>query len=135
MPQVAERLHTELVIPPHAEVANAVGAVAGGVIQRVPVLITHLSGGSDTLRLFLPNGCHDFLDLEEAVAHACQIMVPYAEGLARQAGAEHVEVQVEREDHWTRINGLGGGRLYLDTDLVFTAAGRPAAVKEVSVED
>ena len=42
MPRVAEQLHTELVIPPHAEVANAVGAVAGGVVQRQRVLINPL---------------------------------------------------------------------------------------------
>ena len=36
LPQTAASLHTELVIPHHAEVANAVGAVSGSIIQRRP---------------------------------------------------------------------------------------------------
>src|SRR5262249_28353576 len=39
-PEVARRLGTRLVIPPRADVCNAVGAVAGGVVQSVSALIT-----------------------------------------------------------------------------------------------
>ena len=43
-PQVAAALHTEVIIPEHAEVANAVGAVSGGIVQRLQVLISPLDG-------------------------------------------------------------------------------------------
>jgi N-methylhydantoinase A/oxoprolinase/acetone carboxylase beta subunit len=59
MPRVAEQLHTRLIIPPHAEVANAVGAVAGGVVQRQRVLITPMDG-TDRVRVHLPDGVRDF---------------------------------------------------------------------------
>jgi N-methylhydantoinase A/oxoprolinase/acetone carboxylase beta subunit len=125
MPRVAERLHTRLLIPPYAEVANAVGAVAGGVVQRQRVLITALEDG-ETLRLHLPQGLHDFVELEEAVAYAQAQMSPWMEQLARQAGATQVEVQMVREDREVMVKAGWGDRLYLGTELIFTAAGRPS---------
>jgi N-methylhydantoinase A/oxoprolinase/acetone carboxylase beta subunit len=125
MPRVAEQLHTRLVIPTHAEVANAVGAVAGGVVQRQRVLITPLEDG-DTLRLHLPDGLHDFRDLEEAVAYAREQMIPWIESLAREVGAAQVEVQMTRQDRDVLVKLGWGDRLYLGTELIFTAAGRPS---------
>jgi N-methylhydantoinase A/oxoprolinase/acetone carboxylase beta subunit len=125
MPRAAGRLHTPLIIPPHAEVANAVGAVAGGVVQRQRVLITPLEDG-ETLRLHLPQGLHDFRHLEEAVAYAQKEMVPWAKALARQAGAAQVEVQMDRQDREVVVRAGWGDRLYLGTELIFVAAGRPS---------
>ncbi len=125
MPRVAERLHTHLIIPPHAEVANAVGAVAGGVVQRQPVLIMPKEEG-ESLRLHLPQGVHDFQDLERAVAYAQQQMVPWMEAQARQAGAAQVEVQMTRQDREVLVRAGWGETLYLGTELVFTAVGRPS---------
>ncbi len=125
MPYVSERLHTQLLIPSHAEVANAVGAVAGGVIQRQRVLITALDDG-ETLRLHLPQGPLDFRHLDEAVAHAQELMIPWMETLAQKAGAAHVEVQMSRHDKDAPIRTGWEDRLYLGTELIFTAAGRPS---------
>jgi N-methylhydantoinase A/oxoprolinase/acetone carboxylase beta subunit len=125
MPRVAERLNTRLVIPSHAEVANAVGAVAGGVVQRQRVLITPMEDG-DALRLHLPQGVHDFLDLGEAVIYAQQQMIPWVENRARQAGAAQVEVKMTRHDRDVLIKAGWGDKLYLGTELVFTAVGRPS---------
>ena len=44
LPRVAEMLCTELVIPEHAEVANAVGAVSGSIVQRARVEVNVLGG-------------------------------------------------------------------------------------------
>jgi hypothetical protein len=130
MPRMAEMLHTRLVIPPHAGVANAVGAAVGGVVQRQRVLITLLEDGK-TLRLHLPHGVCDFHALEEAVAYARKQMVPWMEALARQAGAAQAEVQMDRHDTQV-LDGEGrGDRLFLGTELTFTAVGRPSpAVRE-----
>jgi len=125
MPRVAEQLHTELIIPPHAEVANAVGAVAGGVIQRQQVLISPLDGG-EQFRLHLPNGVHDFDDLEQAVSYAQQVMSAYVEAQAQQAGAGQVKVRMSRTDRRARVAAGWGQEVYLGTELVFTAVGRPS---------
>jgi N-methylhydantoinase A/oxoprolinase/acetone carboxylase beta subunit len=128
LPQVAERLHTELVIPPHAEVANAVGAVAGGIIQRRHVLI-HPLDEDGRLRLHLPDGVADFDRLDAAVEHAREVMLPLVEELARQAGAEQVVVRMVRRDQIAPIAGSVGGEVYLGTELTFTATGRPSPAR------
>ena len=125
MPRVAEQLHTRLVIPSHTEVASAVGAVAGGVVQRQRVLITPLENG-ETLRLHLPQALHDFQDLEEAVTYAQEQMYPWMESVARQAGAVQVEVQMTRHDRQAVVRAGCGDQLYLGTELAFTAVGRPS---------
>lgn len=125
MPRVAERLHTRLVIPPHAEVANAVGAVAGGVVQRHRVLISLIEDG-ETLRVHLPHGVRDFRHLDEAVAHAEEEMDVWIRSQARQAGAAQVEVQMDRMDREALVSSGWGDQIYLGTELTFTAVGRPS---------
>jgi N-methylhydantoinase A/oxoprolinase/acetone carboxylase beta subunit len=134
MPRVAEQLNTRLIIPPHAEVANAVGAVAGGVIQRQQVLITPLER-SESLRLHLPQGVRDFDDLEEAVLYACEQMYPWMESQARQAGAGQVEVQMARRDASVKVQAGWGDELYLRTELTFTAVGRPSPARREQAPD
>ena len=128
MGRVADSLHTQLIIPPHAEVASAVGAVSGSVIYRQKVLVNPLDGG-DRFRVHLPDGVSDFSDLEEAVQHAQAIMQPQVAILARQAGAEQVEVKIDRSDRTVRLGGGWGEELHLSTELVFTAVGRPSPAR------
>jgi N-methylhydantoinase A/oxoprolinase/acetone carboxylase beta subunit len=125
MPRVAERLHTRLLIPSHADVANAVGAVAGGVVQHQRVLISPIQDG-ETFRLHLPEGIHDLDDLEEAVAFAQEKMTPWITDLAQKVGAGQVEVQMVREDRDVLVKSGWGDKLYLGTELYFTAVGRPS---------
>jgi N-methylhydantoinase A/oxoprolinase/acetone carboxylase beta subunit len=125
MPRVAERLHTRLIIPPHAEVANAVGAVAGGVVQRYRVLISPIEEG-EALRVHLPQGVRDFSSLDEAVAHAEEEMDGWIRSQARRAGAVQVEVQMERQDREALVSSGWGDQIYLGTELTFTAVGRPS---------
>jgi N-methylhydantoinase A/oxoprolinase/acetone carboxylase beta subunit len=130
MPRVAEQLHTKLAIPPHAEVANAVGAVAGGVVQRQRVLISPLEDG-DSLRLHLPEGVRDFRHLEDAVTYAHDQMTVWMEETARQAGAAQVEVQMTREDRSVVAKAGWGDKIYLGTELTFIAVGRPSPAVSV----
>jgi N-methylhydantoinase A/oxoprolinase/acetone carboxylase beta subunit len=120
MPRVAQQLNTELVIPSHAEVANAVGAVTGSVLQQIRVTIQPL--GEDEFRLHLPDGIHDFPTLTECVRYAEETMAEKAEAMAQEAGAHHVEVRIEREDKTAPVRG---NRIYLGTEMTFTAVGRP----------
>jgi N-methylhydantoinase A/oxoprolinase/acetone carboxylase beta subunit len=130
MPRVSQQLETDLVIPAHAEVANAVGAVTGSVVQQIRTTIQPL-GEDEGFRLHLPDGVYDFPRLTEAVRYAEEQMVPRVESQARQAGADHVEVRVERVDNSAPVAGRASGkRIYLDTDLTFTAVGRPSVVEE-----
>ncbi len=120
MPRTARQLHTDLIIPPYAEVANAVGAVTGTVVQQIRVTIQPLN--ENQFRLHLPDAVHDFPTLEASVYYAEKTMSEKVDSMARQAGAAHVEVRSERED---TIAPVQGDRIYLGTELEFTAVGRP----------
>ena len=124
-PRTAAQLHTELIIPPHADVANAVGAVAGGVVQQFRALIHPLDTLETVFRTHLPAGVRDFREVEKAVAYAQQVVTEYVTAQARQAGADHVEVKVQREDQIAPIREQWGGEIYLGTVLTVTAVGRP----------
>jgi N-methylhydantoinase A/oxoprolinase/acetone carboxylase beta subunit len=128
MPEAARRLHTELVIPPHAEVANAVGAVSGSVVVRQRVLINPLAD-EEVLRVHLPDGPRDFEKLEDAVTHVQETVPALLEARARAAGAEQVEVRSARQDHWAPTRGGGLDVIYLGTELTFSAAGRPRVAR------
>ena len=127
LPRTARQLHTELIVPPHADVGNAVGAVAGGVVQRQQVLIQPTDAAL-LFRVHLPEGIRDFASLEEGVRFAEQVMSERVREMARQAGAEQVEVQIGRVDHLAPVRDSPEG-VYLGTDLTFTAVGRPGIVR------
>ncbi len=128
-PDVAESLHTELVIPSHAEVANAVGAVVGSVMQSVRVLISPQDGG-ELFRVHCEDGVHDFHELEEAASFALEAAKVLAEGLARKAGASSVKVSVDREDH----NAVAAGEeFFIHSLITATATGRPHLAHDGSV--
>lgn len=132
MPGVAQRLGTELVIPNHAEVANAVGAAAGGVVLRVNASIARLAADDERLRLFSPLGCVEFSGLDAAIAYAEEHLRPHAEALAHEAGADQVEVKLTREDLWLPAGLAPDGTpnlVYMGSELAYVAAGRPAVAK------
>ncbi len=126
MPTAAEKLNTRLIIPDHAEVANAIGAVSGGVIQRHTLLIRPQNAGLK-FRLHLTKGSKDFADLESAVRYAKDFMLPRAEELAKQAGADQVEIKMNRNDNIAKVKGPQ--TVYLGTELIFTAVGRPSIAR------
>ncbi len=128
LPAVAERLHTELIIPPHAEVANAVGAVSGSIVQRIQAFISPLDEEGH-VRLHLPDGVHDFKGVRAAAEYAAQVLPARAEALARQAGAEQVEVRVMRVDQTAPVKGSVNQVIYLGSELTFVAAGRPSPAR------
>ena len=129
LPTVAAKLNTELVIPLWSDVANAVGAVAGSVTQRVRVSIAPIDQG-ERYRAYLPDGFHDFEHLEDAVAFASRMIVPEIKRQVRLAGAEQAESDMSRRDEYAPISDDPTDRLYLGTELEFRAGGRPSFARE-----
>jgi len=121
-PEIARRLHTRLVIPKYAEVSNAVGAVAGGVSQRVIVTVTSPTEGR--FRAHMASGIKDFGDLESACNHARDWASETAKGQARAAGAVDIELFHERDDKI--FEQPGGMRIFIESTVTATAFGRPA---------
>lgn len=120
-PEIARRLKTRLVIPPHADVCNAVGAVAGGVLQRASILITQPQEG--IFRAHHATGIKDFVDLEQAAAYCDALVRSEAAHLAERAGAVEVQIKSERADKiFEEPNGL---RIFIESSIAATAFGRP----------
>jgi len=125
-PDVAERLHCELLIPQQAAVANAIGAASGSVLQMVEVLIepVYSVAGISGYTVHTPRERREFADLEAALVHARAVGAPMAQEAARRAGADDVVVQEERIDQSGSVAGTSDS-LYLGSRLRFTAAARP----------
>jgi len=128
LPRVARQLSTELIITPNAGVANAVGAVAGSVVQQVRVSLRPIDS-SQRFRLYLPDGVRDFGSIEEGVAYAQQVVPDRLRMLAREAGADHVELRTNRVDERAPVRASWGQEIYLGTRLTFTAVGRPRSAR------
>lgn len=124
LPEAAEALHTELTIPPHSEVANAVGAVVGSVVSRVRALVLP-QAETDLLRVHLPGEVAEFASLEEALGHAERRGRALAVEGALRSGAGDVEIQVLRSDHTAPVADGWGEDVYVQTTMELTAVGRP----------
>ena len=119
-PAVAARLGTRAVVPGHAGVANAVGAVVGRVRVRAAGTVTRPDDG--IYRVFAGAGPRDFPDPERAVAHARSVLEAQARQGAIDAGAGGVDVSFERDDN---IAVVEGRETLVESTVTAVASGRP----------
>ena len=124
LPHTADTLHTELIIPQHAEIANAVGAVSGGVVLSLSALIRPVDDKLP-IRLYLPDGTSDHRLLEEAVAYAGEKVPVQLQQLAIEAGADQVEIRIERENRTAPVGTGHQETAFVETVITYTAVGRP----------
>lgn len=124
LPQVAQKLNTELIIPEDAEVTNAVGAAIGNVVETVQVLIK--PGHEDGFIVHAPWERKTFIYLEDAKAWALEEAKKHAEIAAEKAGAGEYQLLVRQEDIYADMNlGWEQDSLYIETVIEVTAVGRP----------
>lgn len=120
LPRVADLLHTELLLPDHYEVANAVGAVAGSVVVTREALVYARVVEINPVGYLAQIGeTHaTFTRLEEALAFARQEAAQQAQTAAVQAGAVMPHVQVEEfpngiDAYRIRARAIGNPRLMI----------------------
>ncbi len=119
-PEVAARLKTKAVIPDHAAVANAVGAVVGQVRMSAHASISPTD--KDGYRLYHSGEPVDFASLDAAAAEAKRLLTFEARALALEAGAAEVQVTFDRRDNIVHIDGR---EMFIESHLDVTAFGRP----------
>jgi N-methylhydantoinase A/oxoprolinase/acetone carboxylase beta subunit len=125
-PEVARRLGARLIVPEHAAVCNAVGAVVGVVSETVDVLVNQPQW--KVFRVHDPAGSRDFPEPEEAIAAAKDVSRALALAAAQRAGATdpHVETLVIER----RASPSSGDEGYLAEATVRSrATGRPATAR------
>lgn len=119
-PAVAARLGTRAVVPEHAGVANAVGAVVGRVRIRATGTITRPDEG--LFRVFAGAGPREFPDLEAATAHARRMLEAQARKGAVDAGAREVELAIEQRE---AVAVVEGRETLVERTVIAVASGRP----------
>jgi len=99
MPAVAEKLHTRCIIPPHAEVGNAVGAAVASITFSLEILVQPYVQGSGTLTYLVhsPRGREIVQTLEEAVELAESTATELVTLAARESGADMITVELDRQ--------------------------------------
>jgi hypothetical protein len=96
------------------------------VVQRLRALVRPLDFGV-AYRVHLPDGYHDELSAEAAVAHAKAVLPDQVVDLAKRAGADQVEIKIERIDRVAEVDAEFGRDVLVEIELVCTAVGRPSA--------
>ena len=126
---LGDRLGTRMILPEHAGVANAIGAVVGQVSMRAEVLVTAPAAGRFVVHR--ATGAEVFADRDAALAAAEAALTEEARARARAAGAEEVRLAVEREIREAEVEGHA---MFIEARLRVTATGRPR-VAHAAVRD
>ncbi len=117
---VADAFHTELVLPEHHQVANAMGAIAGSimVVEEILVYPQLSSSGLDVIGYHVQatDERRDFEEPDEALAYARELARERALGGAVRSGADNPEVVVETvsdglDTYRVRAKAMGSPRL------------------------
>jgi N-methylhydantoinase A/oxoprolinase/acetone carboxylase beta subunit len=117
---VGERLHCPMILPEHAGVANAIGAVAGQVSQRATGTVSSPAEGRFVAHL--AEGLQSFASSEAALAALEAALVAEASSRAKEAGAVDLRVTVDREVKEVEIEGR---TMFIEARVTATASGRP----------
>ncbi|MGC1497719.1 MAG: hydantoinase/oxoprolinase family protein [Sulfitobacter sp.] len=119
-PAVGEVLGSEMILPEHAGVANAIGAVVGRVTMRQSGTVTSPSEGK--FRVHLLSGPRDFGDQTTAMDMLETTLRDIAESDAREAGAADIQVSVTRD---IRTAGVESREVFIEATITVEATGRP----------
>jgi N-methylhydantoinase A/oxoprolinase/acetone carboxylase beta subunit len=138
LPAVAERLHTELLMPLNSDVGNAVGAITGSIMESVEVLIKPKPGlgvmEDPPCTLHSQAEMREFETVSAAVSYAKSWGDSKVRRMAALAGAEEIEVVVDHNRVMGQIGKTWGDGLLLEIHLKVTAVGKPRMYFEVKHE-
>ena len=99
---VADALHTDLILPAHHQVANAVGAVAGSIMVTEEILIYPrlAENGLEVIGYYLQAAeeRHVFEEVSDALAHARELAHERALGGALRSGADDPQVTLNEQN-------------------------------------
>ncbi|MEZ5777526.1 MAG: hydantoinase/oxoprolinase family protein [Paracoccaceae bacterium] len=117
---VGERLGARMILPEHAGVANAIGAVVGQIAMHAEGIVT--SPGPGLFAAHLPEGPARFNDRDGALAALEVALTADASDRARRAGVEELRLSVAREISEIDVEGQP---MFIEARLRVTAQGRP----------
>ena len=124
---VGERLGCRMILPDHAGVANAIGAVVGQISQRATGLVT--SPGEGRFTIHLPEGLTSYNDRDSALAALEAALTLEATTRARAAGAEDLRLTATRDIREAEVEGRS---MFIEATVTVTASGRPRVAHGVA---
>ncbi len=119
-PAVGARLGCRMILPEHAGVANAIGAVVGRVTIRRSGTVTSPAEGK--YRVHLDAGPEDHSDPKAAMAALQNALETAAEAAALAAGAEDIHTHAT---HDIRSAHAEGREVFLEAEITVEVTGRP----------
>ncbi|MEY1557213.1 hydantoinase/oxoprolinase N-terminal domain-containing protein [Yoonia sp. R2331] len=117
---VGARLGTKMIVPDHADVANAIGAVVGQVRMQAEGTVTAPSAGRFVAHL--TTGPQDFADHDAAFAALEAALTDDATARAQAAGVISPRISTTRNVQEAQIEGQ---TMFVSATLRVTASGRP----------
>jgi N-methylhydantoinase A/oxoprolinase/acetone carboxylase beta subunit len=110
LPDVAEKLNTQCIIPQHAPVANAVGAITGSITVEETIVIKPIyeAQGISKYSCFSSIQCNTFLNYEEAMKWSREESerLAYEKALQRGAGKISVILNVDEREFTPAYSNL-----------------------------
>lgn len=119
-PPLGPRLGTRMILPAHAGVANAIGAVVGQVSMTATGIVT--APGPGIFAAHLPDGPKRFGTRDQALGALETHLTLEARARARAAGVEEIRLSVARDISEIEIEGQP---MFIEAKLMVTAQGRP----------
>ena len=117
---VGDRLGCQMILPEHAGVANAIGAVVGQVSQRVTGLVSSPAEGR--FAAHFPHGIETYASRNQALDAMQDFVIRTATLRAQEAGAEDCHVATTRDIREAEVEGRV---MFIEATLTATASGRP----------
>ena len=123
---VGERLGCRMILPQHAGVANAIGAVVGQISQRATGLVS--SPGEGRFTIHLPDGLTSYTDRDTALDALEAALTADASARARAAGAEDLRLTATRDIREAEVEGRS---MFIEATVTVTASGRPRVAHDI----
>lgn len=120
-PEIGHRLGCETVMPEHFDVANAVGAVTGLIVQGCEILISRPDSGA--YRIHLADGPVDLDSWHQALDMAKRSASSLAQDSAQRAGATTARVEYSIDK--IHLPGTSGDDGIIEAVIKAEAIGRP----------
>jgi len=121
LPEVAEKLKMQLILPEHAQTANAYGAIVSHVEQCAKVSVTQPRHGK--FLVFSSEQPQSFSSLDDAIARAYQLALDKAKELAKSSGARSIDTRVEESREHVKHDI--DGELFVSATITAFAYGPP----------
>ena len=124
-PAVGEALNCDVILPEHAAVANAIGAVVGRITMRRSGMITAPSEG--IFRVHFTTGPQDFYSEDDALLTLETWLCDIARAEVEESGSDTVQVSSHRDIKRARGEA---GEVFIEAVILVEATGRPRVARE-----